>query len=70
MTTMEEAARVFKALGDPSRLRILSALLEEPRYVEVLAECLQLSPSTVSSHLKRLDALGVNYRPLDRPGET
>jgi len=81
MAGVERGARVFKALADASRLRILAALLEEPRYVEVLAERLKLSPSTVSFHLKKLEAAGlvtsereqyyVVYRPvaemLDQP---
>lgn len=59
MTTIEEATRTFKALGDASRLRILASLLEAPRYGEELARRLDLSPSTVSSHLKRLEAAGL-----------
>lgn len=75
MAAIERSARVFKALSDASRLRILAALLEEPRYVEVLAERLKLSASTVSFHLKKLEAAGlvtserdqyyVVYRPVD-----
>jgi len=59
MLEIERSAQLFKALADASRLRILAALAEEPRYVEVLAERLKLSPSTVSFHLKKLEAAGL-----------
>ncbi|GAK52341.1 transcriptional regulator, ArsR family [Candidatus Moduliflexus flocculans] len=50
-----ESISIIKALADSSRLRILDALLEKPRYVEELAECLHLAVSTVSFHLKKLE---------------
>lgn len=45
---------IFKCLADSSRLRIINSLMNEPMYVELLAERLGLSPSTVSFHLKKL----------------
>ncbi len=45
---------VFKCLADNSRLRIINSLMIEPMYVELLAERLGLSTSTVSFHLKKL----------------
>jgi len=46
---------VFKALGDPSRLKMLQLILAEgPISVEVLCERLKLVPSTVSHHAKKL----------------
>jgi hypothetical protein len=45
---------LFKALADPQRLKIVGLLAQEPRSVEELAELLELRPSTVSHHLKRL----------------
>jgi DNA-binding HxlR family transcriptional regulator len=59
VTAIDASAQVFKALADASRLRILAALLEEPRHVEVLAERLELSASTVSFHLKKLESAGL-----------
>jgi len=59
MPPAPDRSAVFKALADASRLRILAALLEEPRYVEVLAERLNLSASTVSFHLKKLESAGL-----------
>ena len=50
MDTLE----VFKCLADSSRLKIINSLMTEPMYVELLAERVGLSPSTVSFHLKKL----------------
>lgn len=49
----------FKALADNSRLRILATLMDAPKYVEVIAERLNLTPSTVSFHLKKLEEVGL-----------
>lgn len=57
-------AEVFKALGDPARVRIVNVLATtgEPVCVCHLIEPLGLSQPTVSHHLKRLTNAGV----LDR----
>ncbi len=53
---MEErvAVRVFKALGDEKRLRILSLLRQGERCACVLLEHLNLSQPTLSHHMKIL----------------
>ena len=56
--TTELAAR-FKALGDPTRLRILGLLSRRPHHGEELASALDVSPSTVSHHLKQLRQAGM-----------
>jgi predicted transcriptional regulator len=56
---MMEAVELFKCLADKSRLQILSGLMEGPMYVELIAKRLALSPSTVSFHLKKLEAAGL-----------
>jgi DNA-binding transcriptional ArsR family regulator len=43
--------RYFRALGDPTRLRIIEALLERERTVSELVERLQAQQSRVSNHL-------------------
>jgi len=52
----DNSIMIFKCLADKSRLRIINNLLSEPMYVELLAERLDLTPSTVSFHLKKLEA--------------
>ena len=61
--TEEQALKLFKGLADRSRLQILKPLLEEDMYVERLAQRLELTPATVSFHLKKLmDAGAVSSR--------
>lgn len=55
----KDCIKIFKALADKSRLLIITNLLEAPMYVELLAERLSLSPSTVSFHLKKLEECGI-----------
>ena len=56
--TEQEAVALFKCLADKSRLQILRSLAQEDMYVELLAERLNLSASTVSFHLKKLAEIG------------
>lgn len=51
-----EAIQLFKCLADKSRLQILKTLMKEDMYVELLAERLNLTPATISFHLKKLEA--------------
>ncbi|MDQ6671821.1 MAG: metalloregulator ArsR/SmtB family transcription factor [Chloroflexota bacterium] len=46
--------RLFKALADESRLRIVGILAQGPRSVDELAALLQLRSPTISHHLARL----------------
>ena len=52
--TESEAIRLFKCLADKSRLQILKSLAIEDMYVERLAQRLDLTPATISFHLKKL----------------
>lgn len=47
-------ARVCSGLADPTRIMILYALDEAPKYVSELAELLDLPQPTISRHLKVL----------------
>ena len=58
-----DALMIFKVLADDTRLRILQALREKDMYVELLSERLNLTPPTISFHLKKLvDAGAVTSR--------
>lgn len=61
---IETTARLFKALGDPARVRIvhLLATSDEPVCVCELIEPLGLTQPTVSHHLKKLTAAGLLVR--------
>ncbi|GII63631.1 HTH-type transcriptional regulator CmtR [Sphaerisporangium krabiense] len=58
-TRMDAMARLGKALADPTRCRILIALLEGPEYPARLAERLGLTRSNVSNHLTCLRGCGL-----------
>ncbi|NED96705.1 winged helix-turn-helix transcriptional regulator [Phytoactinopolyspora alkaliphila] len=51
--------RLGRALADPTRCRILLALLDGPGYPAQLAENLQLTRSNVSNHLSCLRGCGL-----------
>jgi len=55
------ACELFKALADSSRLQILALLMEKPHCVEDLATKTSLAISTVSAHLKKLQAADLVY---------
>src|SRR5215218_7127340 len=61
---VEATARVFKALADPARVRIVNQLATSPEPVCVceFTEPLGLSQPTVSHHLKKLVAAGLLER--------
>ncbi|MED4400817.1 metalloregulator ArsR/SmtB family transcription factor [Metabacillus fastidiosus] len=67
-TTVNEASKIFKALGDPTRIKILYLLSEEECSVNHIAEVLDLSQSAISHQLSLLRNLRlVKYR---REGNT
>ena len=57
--TREDALKLFKCLSDASRLRIIESLTRGDMYTELLAERLQLTPPTVSFHMKKLEDAGL-----------
>ncbi|EHR50449.1 putative transcriptional regulator [Saccharomonospora marina XMU15] len=58
-TRVEALARLGRALADPTRCRILVALLEGVSYPGLLAQRLELSRSNVSNHLACLRGCGL-----------
>ena len=57
--TDSQAIQLFKCLADATRLQLVKALADGPKYVELLADMLERSPSTVSFHLKKLEEAGL-----------
>lgn len=53
---LEARARIFRALGDENRLRILQTIIEaeEPLNVSEICDRVELSPNLVSHHLQCL----------------
>lgn len=56
---MKELSKIFKALSDPNRLRILKMLEVRPLCVCEVTEILDLATSTVSKHLAVLRDAGL-----------
>jgi DNA-binding transcriptional ArsR family regulator len=54
-----QIVRLYRALGDESRMRILKLLTERDHYLTELAQELELSKPTVKHHLTQLRAAGV-----------
>lgn len=51
--------RLGRAMADPTRSRILLALIEQPRHPGELASSLELTRSNVSNHLTCLRGCGI-----------
>jgi DNA-binding transcriptional ArsR family regulator len=58
-STPPELVRVFRALGDPTRLRILQQVALRPRSTQELASLVGLSEAGASKHLRLLAAAGI-----------
>lgn len=58
-TRFEELLSFFKALGDENRLKIVGLLAQKSLCVEEMAAILDLSPATVSHHLRKLAQAGL-----------
>src|SRR5262245_61080237 len=63
--TLERAASLFRALGDPARLRLLALLAEREWCVTELVETLADKFSTVSQRLRILRSEGLVRRRRD-----
>ncbi len=51
--------KIFKAIGDFSRVRIISLLMDDSLCVTELSNIMQMSVSAVSRHLSRLNLVGI-----------
>jgi len=56
---MEELSQSFRALGDPTRLRLLRVLARAPLNVSELVSIVGVAQSSVSHHLSKLRQLGL-----------
>ncbi len=65
---LELCARIFKALGHPSRLRMVESLLDGERSVCQIQEIIGTDISTVSKHLSILKGAGILHS--ERRGTT
>lgn len=54
-----EKAEIFKALGHPTRLRIVEGLMKDGCNVSRIVECLDIPQATISQHLKILKSASI-----------
>lgn len=59
LSDVELVAKLFRTLGDPTRLRIIELLLEGPRHQKDIVEEVGLSQGQVSHHLSCLTWCGL-----------
>lgn len=59
LPTLDEAVELFKALGDPVRLRLLGLIAERPRSGTELAEAVAVGAPTISHHMEKLTRAGL-----------
>ena len=57
--TAERLAEIFAALSDPTRLRILAAMMDREQNVGALSEAAAISESATSHQLRLLRALHI-----------
>ncbi|WP_406726404.1 winged helix-turn-helix domain-containing protein [Streptomyces sp. GD-15H] len=58
-TTGDELLKVLSALGNPHRMRIVAALLQNRNYVSALAREIGMGRPLLHMHLQRLEAAGL-----------
>lgn len=56
---MVKQLEILKALADKTRLDIVGILMREDSYTEKIAEELEITPATVSYHLKKMEGVGI-----------
>lgn len=56
---IDKLARIYKALGDPSRLKIIYVLSKSPLCVCDIATLLDMTQSSISHHLRMLRDLNL-----------
>lgn len=62
---LEQIAELFRALGEPMRLRILQTICKEERSVNDIVEMTGANQANVSKHLSLLTTAGVLARRKD-----
>lgn len=66
---VEEAARLFKALGHPLRVRLVCGLLNEPKTQSQISRMLNIPQSSLAQHLAVLRRTGIVEGTRDKGAE-
>ncbi|HTJ46022.1 MAG TPA: metalloregulator ArsR/SmtB family transcription factor [Kofleriaceae bacterium] len=59
MSEIDTVVTLFKGLADPTRLRMVAAMVDRPRCGQELAAEIGVAPATISHHLKVLERAGL-----------
>ncbi|WP_061860271.1 metalloregulator ArsR/SmtB family transcription factor [Priestia megaterium] len=59
---LDKLVNYHKAVGDPTRIRIISLLKKGPLHGQVIAYKLGLQPSTITHHISKLRDVGLVYQ--------
>lgn len=59
MIDAEKSVLLLKALGDPTRLRVIEVLVDGPRHVGRINDSIGIEPSLLSHHLRVLKEAGL-----------
>ncbi|MGG4458606.1 metalloregulator ArsR/SmtB family transcription factor [Brevibacillus porteri] len=63
---LDQLVTFYKALGDPTRVRILAILANGPLHGQALAGKLGVTPPTITHHMAKLRDAGVVYERRDK----
>ncbi|ELK46063.1 metalloregulator ArsR/SmtB family transcription factor [Halobacillus sp. ACCC02827] len=63
---LDKMVHFHKAVGDPTRLRIIAMLRQGPLHGQAIAGKLGLKPPTITHHLKKLKDTGMVYARRDK----
>ncbi|MFC7321341.1 metalloregulator ArsR/SmtB family transcription factor [Halobacillus campisalis] len=63
---LDKMISFYKAIGDPTRIRIVSLLKSGPLHGQAIAHKLGLRPPTITHHLKKLRDTGILYSRRDK----
>lgn len=63
---LDQLVTFYKALGDPTRVRILALLANGPLHGQALAGKLTVTPPTITHHMAKLREAGIVYERRDK----
>ncbi|MGG1660107.1 metalloregulator ArsR/SmtB family transcription factor [Brevibacillus sp. NRS-1366] len=63
---LDQLVTFYKALGDPTRVRILAILANGPLHGQALAGKMGVTPPTITHHMTKLREAGVVYERRDK----
>ena len=63
---LDKLVTFYKALGDPTRVRILAMLANGPLHGQALAGKLRVTPPTITHHMAKLRDAGIVYERRDK----